>query len=49
VAKEQKHSFLLPGGDNIAESLVRIGKAQLRRLGQLGGPKESLEHRNQNL
>ena len=29
----------------VAESLVKIGKAQLRRMGQLGGPTDKLEHR----
>ena len=36
----------MTGGDNVAESLVKVGKHQLRRLGQLGGAKDSLEHRN---
>ena len=46
VVREQKNSFLVTGGDNVAESLVALGKKQLRRLGQLGGAKDRLEHRN---
>eukprot|EP00435_Cladocopium_sp_Y103_P014476 s2739_g3.t1 len=46
VVREHRNSFLMTGGDNVAESLVRVGKHQLRRLGQLGGAKDSLEHRN---
>ena len=30
----------------MAESLVQVGKKQLRRLSQLGGAKDRLEHRN---
>ena len=37
---------MLRSGDNVAESLMSVGKKQLRRLGQLGGGKDSLEHRN---
>ena len=46
VVREKQNSFLLTGGDNVAESLVQVGKKQLRRLSQLGGAKDRLEHRN---
>jgi len=46
AVREKQNSFLLTGGDNVAESLVQVGKKQLRRLSQLGGAKDRLEHRN---
>ena len=46
VVRETKESYLITGGDNVAESLMSVGKKQLRRLGQLGGGKDALEHRN---
>ena len=44
--KETRTSFLMVGGDNVAESLAAVPKSQLRRLGLQKVVNDPIEHRN---
>ena len=44
--KESRTSFLLVGGDNVAESLAAVTKSQLRRHGLQKVVNDPIEHRN---
>ena len=46
ICVEKQNHFCITGGDQVAERIAGIGKQTLRRLGQLGGNKDRLEHRN---
>ena len=44
--KETRTSFLMVGGDNVAESLASVTKSQLRRMGLQRVVSDPIEHRN---